>query len=266
MKKIIVALSLLSCLTLFTNTSYAMSTLKVSAPKVSTPKVSTPKVSTPKVSTPKVSTPNVSTPKVSTPNISTPKVSTPNASTPKVSNSQQSASQNSTKYKLSRPSSSSDIKSSSSLVENTLRFRKHNYNTLSNDSLANKKFPQSTVSNHYNSSVARSNMISDELSDTYSNTSFKGVASNDILRTVLLVELLSHPSRTSHASSIQSKNEEPTTKSETTSSKDDTTRTSETSTNSEDSHSSLLGDILLFAFLFVLFVCAIIYSLNMKSR
>ena len=187
-----------------------------------------------------------------------------------MSNSQQSTSQNSTKYKLSRPSSSNDIKSSSSLVENTLRFRKHNYNTLSNDSLANKKFPQSTVSNHYNSSVARSNMISDEPSDTYSNTysntSFKGVASNDILRTVLLVELLSHPSRTSHTSSIQSKNEESTTKSETTSSKDDATHASETSANSEDSHSSLLGDILLFAFLFVLFVCAIAYSLNMKSR
>ena len=255
MKKIIVALSLLSCLTLFTNTSYAMSTLKVSVPKVSTPKVSTPKVSTPKVSTPKVSTP---------------KVSTPNVSTPKVSNSQQSTSQNSTKYKLSRPSSANDIKSSSSLVENTLRFRKHNYNTLLNDSLANKKFPQSTVSNHYNSSFARSNMISDEPSDTYSNiysnTSFQGIASNDILRTVLLVELLSHPSRTSHTSSIQSTHEESTAKSESTSGKDDTTHASETSANSEDSHSSLLGDILLFAFLFVLFVCAIAYSLNMKSR
>lgn len=256
MKKIIVVLSLLSCLTLFTNTSYAMSTLKVSVPKVSTPKVSTPKVSTPKVATPKVSTPKVSTPKVSTPNIST----------PKVSNSQQSTLQNSTKYKLSRPSSTNDIKSSSSLVENTLRFRKHNYNALSNDSLANKKFPQSTVSNHYNSSFARSNMISDEPSDMYSNTSFQSIASNDILRTVLLVELLSHPSRASHTSSIQSKHEESTTKSEATSSKDDTTHTSETSTNSEDSHSSLLGDILLFAFLFALFVCAIIYSLNMKSR
>lgn len=255
MKKIIVALSLLSCLTLFTNTSYAMSTLKVSIPKVSTPKVSTPKVSTPKVSTPKVSTPNVSTPK---------------ASTPKASNSQQSTLQNSTKYKLSRPSSTNDIKSSSSLVENTLRFRKHNYNTLSNDSLTNKKFPQSTVSNSYNSSFARSNMISDEPSDThsntYSNTSFQGIASNDILRTVLLVELLSHPSHASRNSSIQSKHEESTTKSESTSSKDDTIHTSETSAANEDSHSSLLGDILFFAFLFVLFVCAIAHSLNMKSR
>lgn len=234
MKKIIVALSLLSCLTLFTNTSHAMSTLKVSAPKVSTPKVSTPKVST-----------------------------------PKVSNSQQSTLQNSTKYKLSRPSSANDIKSSSSLVENTLRFRKYNYNALSNDSLANKKFPQSTVSNSYTSSFARSNMISDEPSDAhsniYSNTSFQGIASNDILRTVLLVELLSHPSRASHTSSIQSKHEELTTKSEATSSKDDANHISETSTANEDSHSSLLGDILLFSFLFILFVCAVAYSLNMKS-
>lgn len=79
-------------------------------------------------------------------------------------------------------------------------------------------------------------MISDEPSDahsnTNSNTSFQGIASNDILRTVLLVELLSHSSHASHTSSIQSKHEESTTKSEANSIKDDTTHTSETHSKS----------------------------------
>jgi hypothetical protein len=238
MKKIIVTLLSLGCIALFTNTSYA-----ISAPKVSTPKVSVPKVSTPKVSTPRVSTPKTPTPKVSTPKVSTPKVSTP-----KVQNSQRPTSQNSTKYTLSRPSSTNDIKSSSSLVENTLHFRKYGYNTLLNE---NNKLSQSDISNSHNSSVIKSNAISGVTSNAYQNSSFYNTTSNDILRTVLLVELLSQSSRAFRNSSIQSKNEESTTSSEETSSQNHTNHASETSTTNEDSNESLLHNIVVGFFSFL---------------